>query len=90
MSDAQKQALKAKGTSLWVCEFCDTKNDVPPNIDIPKEDSPCYFLDSGTKKDRKEERGQKTILYCIDISGSMDTVFQGKSRLNAVKEAIRD
>lgn len=30
------------------------------------------------------------ILYCIDVSGSMDTQFKGKSRLEAVKEAIRD
>jgi Mg-chelatase subunit ChlD len=30
------------------------------------------------------------IVYCIDISGSMDTQFEGKSRLAAVKEAIRD
>lgn len=30
------------------------------------------------------------IIYCIDISGSMDTVYQGKTRLEAIKEAIRD
>lgn len=57
MSDAQKQAVKAKGTSLWVCEFCDTKNEVPPNIDIPKEDNPCYYLDAGTKGGPRQERG---------------------------------
>ena len=30
------------------------------------------------------------LIFCIDISGSMDYVFQGKSRLEAVKEAISD
>lgn len=30
------------------------------------------------------------IVYCIDISGSMDTQFEGKTRLEAVKEGIRD
>jgi Mg-chelatase subunit ChlD len=30
------------------------------------------------------------LIYCIDISGSMDMVFEKKSRLDAVKEAITD
>ena len=63
---------------------------MPANIEIPKDENPCYFL--GTEKDaeRENRRGEKMIIYCIDISGSMDTDFKGKSRLEAVKEAIRD
>lgn len=30
------------------------------------------------------------LIYCIDISGSMDQVYEKKSRLDAVKEAITD
>ena len=94
LSDAKKQELKATGANLWICEFCDAKNHVPSNIDIPKDENPCYYL--GRQSKSKEKKGadrdkkEKMILYCIDISGSMDTQFQGKSRLEAVKEAIRD
>ena len=64
---------------------------MPANIEIPKDENPCYFL--GAEKDSKKGasgRGEKMIIYCIDISGSMDTDFKGKTRLEAVKEAIRD
>lgn len=38
----------------------------------------------------EESEKESLLLYCIDISGSMDMEFQGKSRLEAVKEAIVD
>ena len=64
---------------------------VPGNIEVPKDENPCYFL--GTEKNASKggkDKKDKLIIYCIDISGSMDTDFKGKTRLEAVKEAIRD
>lgn len=37
VSDAKKQELKSQTKSLWECEFCDAKNEVPGDIEVPKE-----------------------------------------------------
>lgn len=39
---------------------------------------------------QKQEKGQKLIIYCVDISGSMDTYVENKSRIAAVRQAIGD
>ncbi len=40
-------------------------------------------------KDERESN-EKMLIFCIDISGSMDMSFEGKTRLESVKEAILD
>lgn len=89
MTDAQKQFLNsAEG---WECEFCLTANPLPPNFGLLPEPNPCYLLEKPKEKlASSQEDKESLLLYCIDISGSMDMEFEKKSRLAAVQEAIID
>ena len=90
MDDAQRQEMKVEGKRQWLCEFCETTNLVPDDYVLPKEENPCYLREEGKMEEKKAGYGEKTIIYCVDISGSMDCGVAGKSRLEAVKEAIND
>lgn len=38
----------------------------------------------------EEVNENKVLIFCIDVSGSMDFQIQGKSRLQSVQQAILD
>lgn len=40
--------------------------------------------------DAEEDNANKLLIFCIDVSSSMETYVETKSRLEAVKEAIAD
>ena len=70
-----------------------THNDIPEDYEPPAQENPCLLLKKGKESKEMEEEvaeEDKMLIFCIDISGSMDCVFGGKSRLNSVKEAIGD
>ena len=80
---------------VWVCEFCNHKNSV--HIDAeekPKSDTVSYIIEAapvqtkaGTEETKKDECSLAkdiSIVYCIDVSGSM-----AGSRLTAVQKTIR-
>ena len=71
----------------WKCEFCGTKNDNIPQSQLPnpKKSSILRTLKSGRKPDKKLQTSGKgvkaavdlsegVVIFCIDTSGSMDTV----------------
>ena len=98
MSDEKKQKfianLKATNT-VWICEFCLTHNAIPKSYNPPAEENPCFLIQKikPNKKNKTEESddSNKILIFCIDISGSMDMrVLGNKSRLDTVKEAIID
>lgn len=91
MSDEEKQIYKAHLGKEWECEFCMSINSLPDNFENLPEENQCYQLErAGENLMNEEPEKESLLLYCIDISGSMDMEFQGKSRLEAVKEAVVD
>jgi uncharacterized protein YegL len=38
----------------------------------------------------EESKEGKVLIFCVDVSGSMDTMCEGISRLDSVKEALLD
>lgn len=73
------------GKSAWVCEFCNfNNNNLPENFtlnDLPKEEEVTYCLTPPeVEKPKEETKGEDTtkpvgesgsIIFCLDISGSM-------------------
>ena len=68
---------KESSSQLWKCEFCDTENIVNlEEEEIPKEETLDYILmspDQVIESDSNLSGADKdiTIVFCIDISGSM-------------------
>ena len=64
-------------SQIWECEFCGEKNEV--NIDseeIPRGQMLDYMLMSSSQlieetKEIKDAKSDLTVIFCIDISGSM-------------------
>lgn len=75
---------------MWICEFCMAHNPLPDSFKPAEEDNPCFLLSEAHSKMELEEAGQ-ILIFCIDISGSMEMEVVGrKNRLNCVVEAVVD
>ena len=91
MGDIDRQKHLDTFENVWICEFCLHHNSIPLAYRPPNVDNPCILVEKAKKGKGKEGDGEnKMLIFCIDISGSMDFVFEGKSRLESVKEAIKD
>jgi len=111
---SEKNTLKENEKLIWTCEFCSELNDMTYFIDdmneIPKKDDVTFMLElpkpkpSGeAKKEKKSDEevsGDDSYLaFCIDVSGSMDTIIPVNddnarnasfTRLNGVKVACME
>ena len=61
---------------FWFCEFCNTKNEVDlEEEEIPKTDTVNYIVEAAPSANAKKAgaaQGEDTsIIFCLDISGSM-------------------
>ena len=92
LSDAEQQKFLSDFEKVWVCEFCLHHNSIPENYRPPKEENPCTILKKADKKSMEAQikNEEKVLIFCIDVSGSMDFQVEGKSRLESVQEAIAD
>ncbi len=77
----------------WICEFCFTKNiiEIINNL-IPTTPTIEYIIEKSTKEET-EDLSQRSIIFCLDISGSMNTSFIEKndvtiSRLEIIKGTV--
>ena len=69
-----------KATKTWICEFCHHNNI----IDIEKEEIPNHsivtYVDSNGLQKKpsipKEESKNGTMIFCIDVSGSMNVTME--------------
>ncbi len=83
----------------WNCEFCNNANSIQVEAEeVPKTETVSYILEAAPVKEAPVTQGAKeeskkpdtslptdiSIVYCIDISGSMNGY-----RLEAVKKTIR-
>mmetsp|Transcript_24102 Transcript_24102/g.42789 ORF Transcript_24102/g.42789 Transcript_24102/m.42789 type:complete len:571 (-) Transcript_24102:1043-2755(-) len=87
---------------LWNCEFCSHENRLEINVTkLPSLPEVTYVLEEAKNDAAVVEGDATTVIFCIDISGSMDattsleqpTMIMGKmtnivSRLTCVKAAI--
>ncbi len=95
--DEKKQKFLKNFDSVWICEFCLAHNAIPKSYKPPQAENPCFLIEKANKKQNKNDKNvdnddlNKVLIFCIDISGSMETkVHKNKSRLDTVKEAITD
>jgi hypothetical protein len=78
---------------IWSCEFCNHKNFINLEAEeMPKTDTVNYIIDAATvmEDEKKDDELAKdiSVVYCIDVSGSMNMKSGGKSRLECVQETI--
>ena len=91
LSDAEQQKFLSDFEKVWICEFCLCHNSIPKNYEPPKEENPCIVLKKADKMMEAEiNNDEKVLIFCIDVSGSMDFQVEGKSRIESVQEAISD
>ena len=87
------------GNQIWECEFCNNKNDVMiGEEEIPRESEVTYILEAAAQVEAAAEEEKKSaaestekpksdkisVVFCIDISGSMASC----NRLELCKKAI--
>lgn len=84
------------GKQIWVCEFCNTSNEVMiGEEEIPTSTEVTYLLEAAAQveaaeEEKKAEKEAKkasdtiSVVFCIDISGSMAS----QNRLGLCKQAI--
>lgn len=74
-------------TRTWTCEFCSKKNEGIDIVDeeIPKQDTIDFLLaaapepvedDKSAEESAKVLRKTGTVIYCVDVSGSMASTTQ--------------
>lgn len=70
----------------WICEFCEQFNqvDLEPE-EIPTESKLTYIMESGSEL-REGADSDITIIFCIDISGSMGTTSEVKNISRVIQE----
>ena len=73
----------------WKCEFCYSKNKIKIEKDfIPKSPIIEYCIEK-PKENEIKTFNERSIIFCLDISGSMGETFKENiSRLNIVKATI--
>jgi len=77
---------------IWACEFCNHRNDVMIGPEeVPTSDEVTYLLEAAAQveEEEKKEVAAKvsdtiSVVFCIDISGSM----QQAGRLEMCKRAV--
>jgi hypothetical protein len=84
-------------TYLWTCEFCGFSNEFDADPEsLPTQDNLTYILEAAPDvEETKEPLGTEalssddsTVIFCLDISGSMDERAGNVSKLQCVKSAI--
>ena len=86
--------VEENGQQVWTCEFCNTRNEVMiGEEELPQSTEVTYLLEAAAQVEQAEEEkkasGEKksdeiSVVFCIDISGSM----RSGNRLEHCKKAI--
>jgi len=72
-----KEAPSSTKSKFWICEFCKHTNNLPSEVQQPSRVSVEYLV-SGLARDNEnpdnKKKGAGTLaIFCLDISGSMET-----------------
>ena len=96
INDAQSQQITvlAQNEQVWVCEFCEHHNKLKKSIQLPKQENPCYLVQK-YEEGKSEEVEGTSVIFCIDLSGSMDQtvsrapqLVKGKQRYLSRKDCV--
>lgn len=95
MSKFSKANMKKETKLIWTCDFCFQENDLSSKIksldEIPNQDDVTFLLEPApVKTDEPKSSGgadakavsadNSYFTFCIDVSGSMDTMIQIKKQ----------
>jgi Mg-chelatase subunit ChlD len=92
-------ALSLVARGEWQCEFCGRSNAAGPSAGLPAvagADRACYTLQSAASCSPAPLAANMAdlpmVVFCVDISGSMDTAVKGHSstRLQCAKAAVHE
>jgi Mg-chelatase subunit ChlD len=81
----------------WICEFCGNENEIRADAEeLPKSESVAYILEGPTVQtseglvdDMVEDSDIISVIFCLDISGSMEAKAPGgQTKLECVRVAI--
>ncbi|CAD8122110.1 unnamed protein product [Paramecium sonneborni] len=76
--------LESNGNSQqfkWVCEFCEYLNEIQMELEeIPQNEEVLYLTSPEIYENTK--KNAKSIIFCVDISGSMSSTTQIKGRVD--------
>lgn len=103
MSNLSRQSINLE-KKIWKCEFCFEENDISkiesleqiPNVDDvtfllepePKKVSELISTEKADLSDKVKSTDNNYLMYCIDISGSMDTNIPIKPVDNSNKNSL--
>ena len=89
--------VEEEGKQIWVCEFCNARNEVMiGEEEIPQESELTYLIEAAAQveqaeEEKKTETGEEvkksdkiSVVFCIDVSGSM----RSQNRLENCKSAM--
>ena len=90
-----KNIIKEANDQIWICEFCGNKNVIKfEEEEMPKSETITYLIQSIQQNiNLKKEEQDISIIFCIDISGSMGVsqVISGKYKLKYDKnESLKE
>lgn len=91
MFNSTSSLIEEDGKQFWICEFCNEKNEVMiGEEEIPQSAEITYLLEAAAQVQQAQEEEKKdgaktsdniSVVFCIDISGSM----QAQNRLEMCK-----
>jgi hypothetical protein len=88
--NSQSKVTSEGGQIHWHCEFCSVLNHFDPDTQLPSSDIMTYVI-SGSFSQTADQSSQRTVVFCIDISGSMDnatSVPQGVMLLGRLMHSV--
>ena len=73
----------------WICEFCYFKNIIEIEKDLIPKTSIIEYSIEKVKQNEIKNLNERSIIFCLDISGSMGEYFnENITRLNIIKATI--
>jgi hypothetical protein len=87
-SDEVKQKYLVTNKNVWICEFCCHHNEIETNFKVEVLENPCFLVEenkirtgkSKKKKDDKEEEPGQILIFCVDLSSSMEDNVESNSK----------
>jgi hypothetical protein len=104
MSKFSKASMKKEAKLIWTCDFCFQENDLSSKIksldEIPNQDDVTFLLEPApVKTDEQKTSGgadakavsadNSYFTFCIDVSGSMDTMIQIKKQTSNFSHLLK-
>mmetsp|Transcript_29272 Transcript_29272/g.52346 ORF Transcript_29272/g.52346 Transcript_29272/m.52346 type:complete len:588 (+) Transcript_29272:1227-2990(+) len=88
--NSRSRITPVEGGYAWVCEFCSHPNRLAlESEEIPRDSTITYILEGAAERNDANEDDQISVIFCIDISGSMCKVKKVPENVELPSEAIK-